>query len=61
MRVPVRPILGFSIGAGTMAFVAIAVATAPQAQPAPQVLAKCPDAAQESPLPGTRPEAQRPA
>ena len=61
MRIPLRPIIGFSAGAGAMAFVALAAVTAPQAQPALQASAKCPEAAQESPLPEARPEAQRPA
>jgi hypothetical protein len=61
MRVPVRSIVGFSAGAATMAFVAAAVITAPRAEPTLQVLAKCPGAAAESPLPKAIPEAQRPA
>ena len=61
MRIPLRPIIGFSAGAGAMAFVALAAVTAPQAQPALQASAKCPEAAQDSPLPGARSEAQSPA
>lgn len=61
MRIPIRPIVGFSAGAASMAFVAAAVVTAPRAEPALQVSAKCPEAARESRLPEAVPEAQRPA
>ena len=60
MRIPVRPIVGFSAGAASMAFVAVAVFTAPRAEPALQASAKCPDAARESPLPNAQTGAQRP-
>lgn len=61
MRIPLRPIVGFSAGATSMALVLLAGLTSPPAEPIQQARAKCTDSAQDSPLAAPVNEAQSPA
>jgi hypothetical protein len=61
MPIPLRPIVGFGAGATSMALVLLAGLTAPRAEPVQQASAKCPDSAQELPVPAPTAGAQTPA
>jgi hypothetical protein len=61
MNIPIRPIVGFSAGATSMALVLLAGLTAPRAEPVQQATAKCPDSARELPVPAPADGAQTPA
>lgn len=61
MRISIRPLVGASAAAASMAFVILAGVTAPRAETALQVSAKCPEAARESALPDATAEAKSPA
>ncbi len=61
LRPPIRSIVGFGAGATSMALVLLAGFTATRAEPVQHATAKCPDSAQELPLPDLTARAQTPA